>query len=219
MSVGASGNCAENCAENQGEEEQEQQEMGGSLNQGEEECKNEMDETDMRSPKHPQSTMDQGCAKEVRDIRRMVEFLVHSERKIRRQDGRGGPKAGEVGKRESSQLKDEERETSLEQAVMDHTKLVKVIVDKWFVDKGYGFGKAPSGEVVFIHASVVQNADVLVVGTAEWTQLATMLVQRVYRVGKAWGERAWKEEKDKERASQAAQQVRRAVTLTAELAA
>ena len=64
---------------------------------------------------------------------------------------------------------------------------MKVIVDKWFVDKGYGFGKAPSGEVVFIHASVVQSADVLVVGTAEWTQLATMLVQRGVSSGKGVG--------------------------------
>ena len=42
--------------------------------------------------------------------------------------------------RESSQLKDEEREASLEHALMDHTKFVKL--------KGYGFGKASSGEVV-----------------------------------------------------------------------
>ena len=40
-----------------------------------------------------------------------------------------------------------------------------------------------------------------------------------YRARKAWGQRAWREEKDRERASRAAQQVRRAAALTAELAA
>ena len=35
----------------------------------------------------------------------------------------------------------------------------------------------------------------------------------------AWGQRAWKEAKDRERASRAAQQVRRAAALTAKLAA
>ena len=40
-----------------------------------------------------------------------------------------------------------------------------------------------------------------------------------YRARKAWSQRAWKEEKDRERARRAAQQVTRAATLTAELAA
>ena len=64
--------------------------------------------------------------------------------------------------RESSQLEDEERETSLEGALTDRTKVVKLTVDKWFVDKGYGCGKALTGEVVFIHASAVQGAEVLI---------------------------------------------------------
>ena len=88
-------------------------------------------------------------------------------------------------------------------------------------DKGYGFGKAPSGEVVFIHASAVHGAEVLVVGTEAWTQVVSdhARVEGGYRARKAWGQRAWKEEKDRERASRAAQQVRRAAALTAELAA
>ena len=45
-----------------------------------------------------------------------------------------------------------------------------------------------------------------------------MLVPREYRARKALGQRAWKEVKDKERASRVAQHVRRAATLTAELA-
>ena len=50
---------------------------------------------------------------------------------------------------------------------------MKLIVDKWFVDKGYGFGRAPTGEVVFIHASVVQGAEVLVIGTEARTQVVS----------------------------------------------
>ena len=45
--------------------------------------------------------------------------------------------------RESSQLEDEEREASLGEALTDRTKVVKLTVDKWFVDKGYGFGRVP----------------------------------------------------------------------------
>ena len=75
--------------------------------------------------------------------------------------------------RESSQLEDEEREASLEEALGDHAKVVKLTVDKWFVDKGFGFGRAPAGEVVFIHASVVQGAEVLLIFTEAWTQVVS----------------------------------------------
>ena len=40
----------------------------------------------------------------------------------------------------------------------------------------------------------------------------------MYRARRAWGQDAWKAEKDKERANKEAQQVRRAAALTAELA-
>ena len=92
MSVGASGSCAES----QGEEEQEEREMGGSLVQGGEHRREE-DETDTQVPRselvqvapnmgasgsHPQATMDQEWDRELREIRRMIEFLVHRERKL-----------------------------------------------------------------------------------------------------------------------------------------
>ena len=169
---------------------------------------------------HSQAMMDQERDKELREIRRMVEFLVHRGRKL---DVRTDVAARRLERleRESSQLEDEERETSLEGALADRTKVSKLIVDKWFVDKGFGFGKAPTGEVVFIHASVVQGAEVLVVGTEAWAQVVSdhARAEGGYRARKAWGQRAWKEEKDIERASRAAQQVRRAAALTAELAA
>ena len=164
----------------------------------------EQDETDAQVPgselvqmapnmeaggSHPQAMMDQERDKELREIRRMVEFLVHRERKLDvRTDGVA--RRLERLERESSQLEDEERETSLEGALADRTKVVKLTVDKWFVDKGYGIGRAPTGEVVFIHASVVQGAEVLVVGTEAWTQVVSdhTRTEGGVRARKAWGQ-------------------------------
>ena len=77
---------------------------------------------------------------------------------------------------------------------------MKLTVDKWFIDKGFGFGKAPSGEVVFIHASVVQGAEVLVVSTDAWTKVVSdhARAEKGYRARKPWGQAALKEEKDRE---------------------
>ena len=48
---------------------------------------------------------------------------------------------------------------------MDKTKVMMLVVDKWFVDKGFGYGKVQTGENAFIHASVVQGAEDLTVST------------------------------------------------------
>ena len=86
--------------------------------------------------------MDQEWAKELREIRRMLEFLMQRERKL---DVKTDVAARRLERLEkgSSQLEGEEREASLEEALADHTKVVKLTVDKWFVDKGFGFGKDP----------------------------------------------------------------------------
>ena len=151
MSVGVSGDCAES----QGEE-QEEQEVSGSLVQGGEHRREE-DETNAQvsgselvqvapnmgaGGSHSQSTMDQGWDKELRKIRRMIEFLVNRERKLDIKTDVAARRLERL-ERESSQFEDEERETSLEGALTDCTKVEKLIVDKWFVDKGYGFGRAP----------------------------------------------------------------------------
>ena len=36
--------------------------------------------------------------------------------------------------------------------------------------KGFDFGKVPTGEVIFMHASVVRGAEVLMIGTDAWVQ-------------------------------------------------
>ena len=157
---------------------------------------------------------------DLRDIRRMVEFLVRRERKL---DVKADVAVRRLARleKEHSQLEDEEREASLPDALADRTKVVKLVVDKWFVDKGFGFGRVPTGEVIFIHASVVRGAEVLMIGTDAWVQVVRddARAQGGYRACKAWGHAAWKEERDKERASKVAEQVRRAAALTAELAA
>ena len=123
--------------------------------------------------------------------------------------------------REQHEADDAEHEANLQEALSSQSKVVKVLVDKWFVDKGYGFGKAPTGEVIFIHATTVQGAEVLTIGIDAWVQVVNddARAQGGYRAKRAWGRNAWKAERDKEQANKVAQQVKRAAALTAELAA
>ena len=76
---------------------------------------------------------------DLRENRRMVEFLVRRERKL---DVKADVAVRRLAwlEKEHSQLEDEEREASLPDALADRTKIVKLVVDKWFVDKGFGFG-------------------------------------------------------------------------------
>ena len=101
---------------------------------------------------------------ELRHVRELVGVLVRRERCAETK--------AEIATRRLTRMekeRDEESETeceaTLEEALTNQSKVVKVIVDKWFVDKGFGFGKTPTGEVVFIHASAVQGAEVLKIGT------------------------------------------------------
>ena len=46
--------------------------------------------------------------------------------------------------REQDEQDDEEREANLQEALGDKTRVVKPVIDKWFVDKGFGFvAKSP----------------------------------------------------------------------------
>ena len=75
--------------------------------------------------------------------------------------------------REQHEADDAEHEANLQDPLSSQSKAVKVLVDKWFVDKGHGFGKAPTGEVVFIHAGAVQGVEVLTIGTDAWVQVVS----------------------------------------------
>ena len=137
---------------------------------------------------------------DLREIRRMVEFLVRRERKL---DVKADVAVRRLARleKEHSQQEDEECEASLPVALADRTKVVKIVVDKWFIDKGFGFGRVPTGEVIFIHASVVRGGEVLTIGTDAWVQVVhdDARAQGGFRARRAWGRAAWKEERDKER--------------------
>ena len=151
--------------------------------------------------------------------RRMVEFLVHRERKLDVKADVAIRRLERLGK-ENLQLEDEALEASLQDALADTTKVAKLLVDKWFVDKGFGFGKVPSGEVVFTCASSVQGAEVLMIGTGALVQVVNddARAQGGFQARRAWGKAAWEQERDRERASRAAERARRAAALSAELA-
>ena len=80
---------------------------------------------------------------DLREIRRMVEFLVRRKRKL---DVKADVAVRRLERleKEHFQLEDEERDASLPDALADRTKVVKLVVDGWFVDKGFGFGKTPN---------------------------------------------------------------------------
>ena len=153
-------------------------------------------------------------------IRELLGILVRKERSAEAKAEIAARRLNRM-ERERDQESEAECEATLEEALADHSKVVMVIVDKWFVDKGFGFGKTPTGQVVFIHASAVQGAEVLEIGTDARLEVVNddARAQGVCRARRAWGQDAWKAEKDKERANKVAQQVRRAAALTAELAA
>ena len=161
---------------------------------------------------------------ELAHIRELLGILVRRERCA---ETKAEIAARGLDRMEREQLEadDAEHEANLQQALASQSKAVKVLVDKWFVDKGYGLGKAPTGEIVFIHASAVQGAEVLTIGTDGWVQVVNDDARAPggggggYRARRACGRDTWKAERDKENANKVAQQVRRAAALTAELAA
>ena len=108
--------------------------------------------------------------------------------------------------REKDEVDNAEHEVNLQEALADKTKVVKLVVDNWFVDKGVGFGKAPTGEIVFIHATVAQGAEVLMIGTDAWAQVVSehARAEGGYRARRAWGRNAWRQERDKEKANRVA---------------
>ena len=157
---------------------------------------------------------------ELAHVREMIGVLVRRERSAENKAEIAARRLDRM-EREQTEADDAEHEANLQEALANQSKAVKVVVDKWFVDKGYGFGKAPKGEIVFIHAGTVQGAEVLTIGTDAWVQVVNdnARAKGRYRAKRAWGRNAWKAERDKENANKVAQQVRRAAALTAELAA
>ena len=100
---------------------------------------------------------------ELAHVREMLGVLVRRERSAETKAEIAARRLDRM-EREQTEADDVEHEANLQEALANQSKAVKVVVDKWFVDKGYGFGRAPTGEIVFIHASTVQGAEVLTIG-------------------------------------------------------
>ena len=107
---------------------------------------------------------------ELMQVMELVGILVRRERCAGARTEIAARKLDRMEK-EKDEVDDAENEATLQEALTNNTKVVKLVVDKWFVDKGSGFGKAPTGEIVFIHASVVQGAEVFMVGTDAWAHV------------------------------------------------
>ena len=187
-----------------------------------------MDETDAQGPEHEiVQVMHAEWVQDLRDVkndltqvRELVGILVCGERSAETKAEIAARRLDRM-EREQHEVADAEHEANLQEALTNQSRAVKVLVDKWFVDKDYGFGKAPTGEIVFIHASAVQGAEVLTIGTDAWVQVLNdeARAQGRYRARRAWGRDTWRAEWDKEKANKVAQQVKRAAALTAQLAA
>ena len=168
------------------DEPTEEQEMTRSLVQGEEPML--MGKTDARSPAHEMVQLIHAeWSQELREVQRkfaddmtdvkndlahvpeLLGVLVRRERCPETKDI--AARRLDRMEREQHEADDAEHEANLQEALANQSKAVKVLVDKWFVDKGYGFGKAPTGEVVFMHASTLQGAEVLTIGTDAWVQV------------------------------------------------
>ena len=104
---------------------------------------------------------------ELLHVRELIGVLVRKERSSETKAEIAARKLDRL-EREQDEQDDKESETNLQEALRDKTKAVKLVIDKWFVDKGFGFRKVPTGETVFIHASVVHGGEVLMVGTDEF---------------------------------------------------
>ena len=76
----------------------------------------------------------------------------------------------------------------LEEALTNKSKVVKVTIDKWFVGKVSAL-EGPTGEIVFIHASAVQGAEMLKIGTDARVQVVNddARAQEGYQARRAWG--------------------------------
>ena len=145
------------------DEPEKQQEMTLSLVQGGESML--VDETDAESPgrqmvqvvhaewaqelREVQKKFADEVASEMTDVknelahvREMLEVLVRRERSAETKAEIAARRLDRM-EREQHEADDAEHEANLQEALANQSKAVKVLVDKWFVEKGYGFGESP----------------------------------------------------------------------------
>ena len=79
---------------------------------------------------------------ELLHVRELIGVLVRKERCAETSAEIAASRLDRL-EREQDEQDDKESETNLQEALSDKTKAVKLVIDKWFVDKGFGFGKLP----------------------------------------------------------------------------
>ena len=94
---------------------------------------------------------------ELAHVRELLGVLVRRERSAETKAEIAARRLDRM-ERGQHEVDDAEHEANLQEALANQSKVVKVLVDKWFVDKGYGF----------IHACTVQGAEVLTIGGCRW---------------------------------------------------
>ena len=90
---------------------------------------------------------------ELSQVRERVGVLVRRERCVETKAEIAARRLDR--KRKKDEEAEAECEANLEEALQNQSKAVKVIFDTGFVDTGVGFGRAPTVEIVFIHASAM----------------------------------------------------------------
>ena len=126
------------------DESDKEQEMTLSLVQGGESML--VDETDAQGPEHKMvQVAHTEWVQELRDVknelmhvRELVGVLVRRERSAENKAEVAARRLDRM-EREQTEADDAEHEANLQEALANQSKTVKVLVDKWFVDKGYGF--------------------------------------------------------------------------------
>ena len=157
-------------------------------------------------------------AKDVQEVGKSVKLLVQRERTVDIKTHVAIRRLERLEK-ETVQQDHQKHEAGLTEAFADKSKAAKLVFDKWFVDKGFGFGRVQTGETIFVNASVVQGGEVLMVGTDAWAQVESDDARAGVPRTKSLEAQGVDRRKGQEKAIKVAQQVRRAAALTAELAA
>ena len=108
------------------------------------------DSTELETSRRPDAQLDDIMA-EMRDVkseliqvRELVGILVRRERCAEARTEIAARKLDRLQKGKDD-TDDAESEATLQEALTNNTKVVKLAVDKWFVDKGFGFGLSLDG--------------------------------------------------------------------------
>ena len=79
---------------------------------------------------------------ELLHVRELIGLLVRKEKCAETRAEIAARRLDRL-EQEQDEQDDKESEANLQEALNDKTKVVKLVIDKWFVEKGFGFGRVP----------------------------------------------------------------------------